>query len=341
MPNVKGNMYWNIGYVNEGQNQLKANLNEDIYQAKFIKNGWFRWGYLKLVELSATIFSFTLIYLASTRQLDNIDPLSYFRSTPRKHIFIIIAFLTAYCYLTDKFLSVDDFENEEGEEKELKDNSTPFQKMIVEFSADMIRIVDYFLVYYVVKEDVFAGTTNSHLIIIQWALLLMWFLFLTRKLIFWFCILILQGKDDTAWNIEKQIPDRMKDIEQMTQARMKELKKFSDLYKKYNNAKEKSNSEKKNQWLINFNTFKFQCRIYYHCILFEFSEESCFSSFLLMKVVNAQLMTKEIIKITRILIDSRGLIGSKLKIRSHSCLKKMTKRLKKFKKNQVNSNLLW
>jgi hypothetical protein len=55
--------------IAEGQNKLKGNLNEDIYEAKFIKDEFWRDFYLKIVKYSAYLFNFALLHLATTSNL--------------------------------------------------------------------------------------------------------------------------------------------------------------------------------------------------------------------------------------------------------------------------------
>lgn len=87
-----------------GENQLKINLNEDIYNARFIVNPYIKFFYTKLVETSATLFAYTLVYFASTRQLEQLDPLNYLQNTQSKTLLAIVIALTAHSYVQDYYL---------------------------------------------------------------------------------------------------------------------------------------------------------------------------------------------------------------------------------------------
>lgn len=91
-----------------GTNVLKANLNEDMEEAQFIKSGIYRWIFIKLSNASAAVLSFLLVYLTSTRQLENLDPITYFKESPRRTTFIIIGALTLICYAQSKFAESED-----------------------------------------------------------------------------------------------------------------------------------------------------------------------------------------------------------------------------------------
>jgi hypothetical protein len=45
------------------------NLNEDAYQARFIRNTVFRWVYIHLVNTSSYLFVLFLFYLATSKVL--------------------------------------------------------------------------------------------------------------------------------------------------------------------------------------------------------------------------------------------------------------------------------
>lgn len=64
--------------VKDGQEQLKTNLNEDIYEAKFIKDEFWQNFYLKIARASAYLFNFALLHLATTSNLKEFDPIAYY-----------------------------------------------------------------------------------------------------------------------------------------------------------------------------------------------------------------------------------------------------------------------
>ena len=51
--------------LKDGKNQLMANLNEDAFQGKFIRNSVFRFFYSHLVNLSSLLFLALIFYLTS------------------------------------------------------------------------------------------------------------------------------------------------------------------------------------------------------------------------------------------------------------------------------------
>jgi hypothetical protein len=75
----------------------------------------------------------------------------------------------------------------------------PAEKMWVEFTADVIRIIDYRLFICILDSDVFAGNTNTKFTLVRCALMTMWILFSSRKFIFWLNILVFQKVDKKAW----------------------------------------------------------------------------------------------------------------------------------------------
>ena len=119
--------------------------------------------------------------------------------------------------------------------------------MMLELTADLIRIGNYYLIYYVLKADLFASSTNSHLIITRYAILAMWVLFSSRKVIFWVNILILQETDDSPWNEDKQIPDRMKSIGENVGKKIKELKTIYEGYEKISKEMESKGQKNKKE----------------------------------------------------------------------------------------------
>jgi hypothetical protein len=219
-------------YVTQGENQLMANLNMDIYQGRFIRNGTLKWIYLKLVHASATILGFLVVYLASTKQIDDIDPMGYLTTTNHKNLLIVVAVLTAFCYLSNYYYQQND---EKEAEKEEKGISKAYAKMIVELSADIVRVIDYGLVLYLLDLDLFSTSTNSHLKISKYILVVMWVFFTARKVIFWCAILIVQRKnghpDDTPWDDIKQAPDRMKDITANAKVRLEQFNYLLEQFK--------------------------------------------------------------------------------------------------------------
>jgi len=162
--------------------------------------------------------------------------MNYFKQNERRHIFIIIGVLTLFCYAEDKFAEGEDskFFNSSAEEaKEKNDRHTPsgnegaWKRMAFELASDILRIINYGLIFYVLEKDVFESTTNSHLIITRYALMLLWVLFTARKIIFWVCILVLQFKDGNVdlapWETSYQIQNKVGKIEEEFNETIKKL----------------------------------------------------------------------------------------------------------------------
>lgn len=86
--------------------------------------------------------------------------------------------------------------------------------MTFELAADFLRIINYFLIFYVLDEDLFSTTTNSHIIISKYGLIVLWFLFTTRKLIIWVNLLIVQKSskgevDLSPWESSRIISNKV------------------------------------------------------------------------------------------------------------------------------------
>lgn len=67
--------------------------------------------------------------------------------------------------------------------------------MITELVCDIIRIVDYYLVYHYLNLEVFDKTENNNLQMVGLAMFGMYVLFILRKFIFWLNILLVQKID--------------------------------------------------------------------------------------------------------------------------------------------------
>lgn len=142
------------------------------------------------MEISATIFAYALVYFASTRQLEHLDPLNYFKKTESKTLLAIVVALTAYCYAQDYFLKREP--SDEALKKDEVAKAEAIIKMFWNLSGDIARIFNYFLIYYLFNKDLFSHSPhNSHLIIMNYALIVLWVLFTLRKVLFWLDILVL------------------------------------------------------------------------------------------------------------------------------------------------------
>lgn len=82
--------------------------------------------------------------------------------------------------------------------------------MFWNLSGDIARIINYFLIYCLFNQDLFSVSENSHLIIIKYALIVLWVLFTLRKVIFWLCILVFQKLDSKPWSEELKAEDKLK-----------------------------------------------------------------------------------------------------------------------------------
>lgn len=56
---------------------------------------------------------------------------------------------------------------------------------LIDFTVDLVRIIDTGLVYYVLEKEVFRVSVDEHVKIIDYLLMLMWFLYSGRHIIFW------------------------------------------------------------------------------------------------------------------------------------------------------------
>lgn len=103
--------------------------------------------------------------------------------------------------------------------------------MITGVATDLLRVSNYFLVYYTLDQDFFSTTTNPHVIITKYALVILWVLFTLRKLIFWYSIIVAQKADTRPWSIQEQIPNSLEDITRQAQQNLKTLEKVAEAYK--------------------------------------------------------------------------------------------------------------
>ena len=192
--------------MKDGQDKLKANLNEDIYEAKFIKDQFWQSFYLKISQGSAYLFNFVLLQLATTTNLKEFDPIAYYVNSQQKTLLITIVVLTFICSHGEGQAQKSD----DGLDEHFELSSE--WKMITELVCDTIRIVDYYLVYHYLNLEVFDKTENNNLQITGFALFAMYVLFILRKFIFWLNILLVQKIDLQRWKVLEKIKDTVGEI---------------------------------------------------------------------------------------------------------------------------------
>ena len=109
-----------------------ANLNEDAFQAKFIRNRVFKFFYSHLVNLSSLLFLALIFYLTSIDFLEKVDLIGYLARTSQKPLLFVIFVLTLFLYWTDEMLQHEEVEGTEQERlKAEEEDWTPHEKMWV------------------------------------------------------------------------------------------------------------------------------------------------------------------------------------------------------------------
>ena len=84
--------------------------------------------------------------------------------------------------------------------------------MYVELVADILRIINYGLVFCLLDSDWFSQTKSNQVLLISYSLQVMWILFTSRKIIFWINILYLQNRDIKGWTVSYNIQDNMTQV---------------------------------------------------------------------------------------------------------------------------------
>ena len=132
--------------------------------------------------------------------------------------------LTAFCYWTDYTLQHEEVDgDEESQKKAIDEDWRPVEKMYVELISDVLRMINYGLVFCLLDKDWFSKTASTQVLLISCSLQVMWILFTSRKVIFWLNILWLQNCDLKGWKVSYQIHDNMKEIFDKSQAMMTSL----------------------------------------------------------------------------------------------------------------------
>lgn len=84
--------------------------------------------------------------------------------------------------------------------------------MFGELFFDVIRMIDYYLVYELLNIEVFDKTENAQMQTTGFALFAMYVLFILRKFIFWLNIILVQKMDLERWEKDEVIEDVVDEI---------------------------------------------------------------------------------------------------------------------------------
>ena len=107
------------------------------------------------------------------------------------------------------------------------------EKLVIEFSADIVRCISYGWFVQLIQVDIFSKTTDPQVTLVSWVVCGMWVLLVVRKVIFWFNILILQKADSKGWCVKRQFPDRAHQAYERSKAVLQDLYDVEREAKKY------------------------------------------------------------------------------------------------------------
>jgi hypothetical protein len=178
-----------MDYTETISTKLKEALNSDIYSHKYIKIPFWRQFYAQLATASSYLIGYIILHMTFTHEIEKLDFVTYWNSRPHQHWkMTMLAVFSLLLFLVDSPASKGGFK------------ASPKTLMLTQLFGDFMRVGLYLYFYLLLDEEIFETTTDPDQ---QWGgilVFLTYILFLSRKLLFWISILLIQKMDTEPWN---------------------------------------------------------------------------------------------------------------------------------------------